>query len=262
MTDDGQVGGANQAALAGAVFDLYQVNSNGDDLLVASDLATNAQGIITTVNNGTAVSDDFKAKYDNKYTKLSEGLPEGTYYFLEKDATPGAVMPSGDAAKSPEMTIAQDTHYAFTGKTVDAQMANEDFTAAVKLHKFDTETNEGIQDIAFTLTYKPESDAFQGWTKTVKTGADGTLELTGLEKGEYVLTEQQNQTGYVSNAFSAKFTIDNADDDITFDIKKVSDGADIAFEVTSADLSMPEWAAGWGRIHFPPVQVTGTTAEA
>lgn len=234
VTDDGQVGGANQAALAGAVFDLYQVNSNGDDLLVASDLATNAQGIITTVNNGTAVSDDFKAKYDNKYTKLSEGLPEGTYYFLEKDATPGAVMPSGDAAKSPTMTITQDTHYAFTGKTVDAQMANEDFTAAVKLHKFDTETNEGIQDIAFTLTYKPESDAFQGWTKTVKTGADGTLELTGLEKGEYVLTEQQNQTGYVSNAFSAKFTIDNADDDITFDIKKVSDGADIAFEVTSA----------------------------
>lgn len=234
VTDDGQVGDANQAALAGAVFDLYQVNSNGDDLLVASDLATNAQGIITTVNNGTAVSDDFKAKYGNKYTKLSEGLPEGTYYFLEKDATPGAVMPSGDAAKSPTMTIAQDTHYAFTGKTVDAQMANEDFTAAVKLHKFDTETNEGIQDIAFTLTYKPESDAFQGWTKTVKTGADGTLELTGLEKGEYVLTEQQNQTGYVSNAFSAKFTIDNADDDITFDIKKVSDGADIAFGVTSA----------------------------
>lgn len=36
---------------------------------------------------------------------------------------------------------------------------------------------------------------------------------------------------------------------------------EFAFEVTNADLSMPEWAAGWGRIHFPPVQVTGTTAE-
>jgi uncharacterized surface anchored protein len=248
VTDDGQVGGANQAALAGAVFDLYQVNSNGDDLLVASDLTTNAQGIITTVNNGTAVSDDFKAKYDNKYTKLSEGLPEGTYYFLEKDATPGAVMPSGDAAKSPEMTITQDTHYAYTSKTVDATMANEDFTAGVKLHKFDTETNEGIQDIAFTLTYDPEGDAFQGWTREVKTGQDGTLELTGLEKGEYVLTEQQNQTGYVSNAFSAKFTIDNADDDITFDIKKVSDGADIAFEVTSADGT---FVAGQGIPNVP-----------
>lgn len=248
VTDDGQVGGANQAALAGAVFDLYQVNSNGDDLLVASDLATNAQGIITTVNNGTAVSDDFKAKYDNKYTKLSEGLPEGTYYFLEKDATPGAVMPSGDAAKSPEMTITQDTHYAYTSKTVDATMANEDFTAGVKLHKFDTETNEGIQDIVFTLTYDPEGDAFQGWTKEVKTGQDGTLELSGLEKGAYALTEKSTQTGYTSNGFSATFTIDNADDDATFDIKNVSDGADIDFKVTSADGT---FVAGQGIPNVP-----------
>ena len=27
------------------------------------------------------------------------------------------------------------------------------------------------------------------------------------------------------------------------------------FEVTSADLTMPEWAAGWGRVHFPPVRL-------
>ena len=30
---------------------------------------------------------------------------------------------------------------------------------------------------------------------------------------------------------------------------------EFAFEVTSGDLSMPEWAPGWGRIHFPPVKV-------
>ena len=33
---------------------------------------------------------------------------------------------------------------------------------------------------------------------------------------------------------------------------------EFAFEVTSADLAMPEWAAGWGRIHFPPVKVVAT----
>lgn len=248
VTDDGQVGGANQAALAGAVFDLYQVNSNGDDLLVASGLTTNAQGIITTVGNSTAVTDEFKTAYDGKYTKLSDGLPEGTYYFLEKDATPGAVMPSGDAAKSPEMTITQDTHYAYTSKTVDATMANEDFTAGVKLYKFDTETNEGIQDIVFTLTYDPEGDAFQGWTREVKTGQDGTLELFGLEKGTYTLTEKSTQTGYESNGFRATFTIDNADDDATFDIKNVSDGADIDFKVTSADGT---FVAGQGIPNVP-----------
>ena len=30
---------------------------------------------------------------------------------------------------------------------------------------------------------------------------------------------------------------------------------EFAFEVTSGDLTMPEWAPGWGRIHFPPVKV-------
>ena len=28
-----------------------------------------------------------------------------------------------------------------------------------------------------------------------------------------------------------------------------------AFEVTNSDLTMPEWASGWGRIHFPPVKL-------
>ena len=241
VSDDGKVGGANQAALAGAVFELYRVGDNGAaDMLVASGLTTNAQGIITTVGNSTAVTDEFKTAYDGKYTKLSDGLPEGTYYFLEKDATPGAVMPSGDVAKSPEMTITQDTHYAYTSKTVDATMANEDFTAGVKLHKFDTETNEGIQDIVFTLTYDPEGDAFQGWTREVKTGQDGTLELSDLEKGTYTLTEKSTQTGYESNGFSATFIIDNADDDTTFDIKSINDGADINFTVTSVDGTFEE----------------------
>ena len=30
---------------------------------------------------------------------------------------------------------------------------------------------------------------------------------------------------------------------------------EFAFEVTNSDLTMPEWAAGWGRIHFPPVKL-------
>ena len=30
---------------------------------------------------------------------------------------------------------------------------------------------------------------------------------------------------------------------------------EFAIEVTSGDLTMPEWAPGWGRIHFPPVKV-------
>ena len=36
---------------------------------------------------------------------------------------------------------------------------------------------------------------------------------------------------------------------------------EFAFEVTSADLSMPTWAAGWGRVHFPAVRLLGTETE-
>ncbi|WP_417228532.1 SpaA isopeptide-forming pilin-related protein [Thermophilibacter sp.] len=234
VTDDGQVGGANQAALAGAVFDLYQVNPNGDDLLVASGLTTDKNGVITTVNNSTAVSDDFKAKYDNKYTKLSDGLPEGDYYFLETDATTGAVMPEGDAAKSPTMTITQDTHYDSTGKTVDAQMANEDFSATVTLKKFDTETGNGIDNVSFQLTFTPEPGSATQWgtSRTYTTDSNGVLTLSGLEKGTYTLTEQPNQ-GYENNGFTAMFVIDEADDDQTYNIEKLADGADISFTVTS-----------------------------
>ena len=36
---------------------------------------------------------------------------------------------------------------------------------------------------------------------------------------------------------------------------------EFAFEVTNTDLSMPEWAAGWGRIHFPAVNLLSTEAD-
>ena len=36
---------------------------------------------------------------------------------------------------------------------------------------------------------------------------------------------------------------------------------EFAFEVTNSDLTMPEWASGWGRIHFPPVKLLESEAE-
>ena len=36
---------------------------------------------------------------------------------------------------------------------------------------------------------------------------------------------------------------------------------EFAFEVTNSDLSMPEWAAGWGRVHFPAVKLLAGGAE-
>ena len=241
VSDNGQVGGANQAALQGAIFDLYQVNSGGSDLRVASDLTADSNGVVTTLDNPASVTDQFKEKYGGKYVKLSDGLPEGEYYFRETDATTGAVMPTGDAAKSSILKITQDTHYAYTHSTVDAQMANEDFSSTVTLQKFDVKTGEGINDVTFELKFEPEQGSASQWgtSRTYTTDDNGLLTLSGLEKGTYTLVEKSNQ-GYISNGFTATFAIDDADDDQAYNITTTDEsdpsvGA-INFKVTAGSF--------------------------
>ncbi len=236
VTDDGTLNGENKAALQGAVFDLYQVNPDGgDDVLVASGLTTDANGVITTVNNDTAVSDAFKEKYsDNRYATLADGLPEGEYYFLETDATTGAVMPEGDARKTDTVEITQQNHR----QTLTVEKANEDFSASVRLYKFDSVSEEPIQGARFQIDFTPEqgSATQHGRTWTVDTGADGYVTFDGLEKGTYVVTEIRN-TGYESNPIRMTFTIAEDDDDKSYTIT-TADSSDvtvqaIGFKVTT-----------------------------
>lgn len=234
VSDDGTAGGDNRKALQGATFSLYRQGENGTaDQLVAEGLTSNAQGVVTTVNSDVEVTEEFADAYDNKYGQLRDGLPEGTYYFVETSTTPGAVLPSGDAAKSPTLTITQDNHYDYTEQVVSGTMENEKFNATVILHKYDTVDNAGIEGINFTLSYTPEGSSTAS-SRTVTTGAGGELKLENLEKDSYVLTEQTN-AGYANSGFGASFTIGNEDDDQTFDIKSVSDGAGIDFKVTSGE---------------------------
>ena len=37
---------------------------------------------------------------------------------------------------------------------------------------------------------------------------------------------------------------------------------EFAFEVTNTDRTLPEWSAGWGHIHFPPVKVVSVEESA
>lgn len=234
VSDDGTAGGDNRKALQGATFSLYRQGENGTaDQLVVEGLTSNAQGVVTTVNSDVEVTEEFADAYDNKYGQLRDGLPEGTYYFVETSTTPGAVLPSGDTAKSPTLTITQDNHYDYTWQVVSGTMENEKFNATVILHKYDTADNAGIEGINFTLSYTPEGSTTAS-SRTVTTGAGGELKLENLEKGSYVLTEQSN-AGYANSGFGASFTIGNEDDDQTFDIKSVSDGAGIDFKVTSGE---------------------------
>lgn len=234
VSDDGTANGDNRKGLQGATFSLYRQGEGGAaDQLVAEGFTSNAQGVVTTVNSNVEVTKEFAAAYDGKYGELRDGLPEGTYYFVETSTTPGAVLPSGDAAKSPTLTITQNNHYDYTEQVVSGTMENEKFNATVILHKYDTADNAGIEGINFTLSYTPEGST-KASSRTETTGAGGELKLEKLEKGSYTLVEQTN-TGYANSGFVAEFTIGNEDDDQTFDIKSVSDGAGIDFKVTSGE---------------------------
>lgn len=239
VSDNGAYGGTNDAALAGATFSLYRVDMDGDgeDELIASGLTSNNQGVVDT-RNFTNVSIETESTagedltYGGKYVKLSDGLPAGEYYFVETATTSGAVMPNEANAKSARLEITQDTHFAFTNAPVATTMGNERFNANVVLHKFDTLTNDPIQGAKFQVEYTP-SDGSTGWVdREFTTGEDGSLKLENLKKGTYVITEVSN-TGYVSNGFRATFTLTDANDDVTYDIKSIADGKDIDFEVTS-----------------------------
>uniref|UniRef100_UPI002804F6AA Cna B-type domain-containing protein n=1 Tax=uncultured Enorma sp. TaxID=1714346 RepID=UPI002804F6AA len=239
VSDNGAYGGTNDAALAGATFSLYRVDMDGDgeDELIASGLTSNSQGIVDT-RNFANVSIEVESTagvdltYGGKYVKLSDGLPAGEYYFVETATTSGAVMPDEANAKSATLEITQDTHFAFTNAPVSMTMGNERFNANVVLHKFDTLTTEPIQGAKFQVDYTP-SDGSTGWVdREFTTDANGQLKLENLKKGTYVITEVSN-TGYVSNGFRATFELTDANDDMTYDIMNITDGADINFTVTS-----------------------------
>lgn len=101
----------------------------------------------------------FDLTYGGKYTKLSDGLPEGEYYFVETNATPGAVLPTGEA-KSEILEITQDNHYATTNALVGKSMGNEEFGANISLMKRDADSGTtplaGISGATFQLEYKAE----------------------------------------------------------------------------------------------------------
>lgn len=237
VSDKGAYADADATALQGAEFSLYRVDMDGDEVdeLIASGLTTNASGVITTRNNGAAIekksSNGEDLTYGGKYNYLRDGLPEGEYYFVETDATPGAVMPDEDHDQTATVEITQDNHYAYTSTPVSTTMGNEDFSAEVVLKKYDTVTGDGVENARFSLLYTPEGST-SSTTRTVLTGSDGTLTLSNLEKGTYTLTETSN-TGYETPTFSATFMIENEDDDKTFTITNVADGKDINFTVTS-----------------------------
>ena len=82
------------------------------------------------------------------------------------------------------------------------------------------------------------------WYNNVSSTTNGYKRAPNLQKQKNALGEGQ----YF-------FYVDVFDGVLTQAVCLDKPVTEFAFEVTSGDLTMPEWAPGWGRIHFPPVKV-------
>lgn len=250
VSENGLETDANKSALEGATFDLYRVDCDGDnvDELIAKDLTSDADGKVATVGNGTAIEETasggtFDLTYGGKYTKLSDGLPEGEYYFVETNATPGAVLPTGEDAKSEILEITQDNHYATTNAPVGKSMGNEEFGANISLMKRDADSGTtplaGISGATFQLEYKAEgSTGDYAVLGSYSTDKNGLLSISDLEKGDYRLTETSNKGYDVTddNRFIATFTLEDNDDDHVFVVNSKGAWSAIDFKVVQGEL--------------------------
>ena len=250
VSDNGNVDDGDATGLKGATFDLYRVDcdNDGKDELIVKGLTSDANGKVTTVGNDTAINatasgGTFDLTFGGKYTKLSDGLPEGKYYFVETNATPGAVLPTGEDAKSGVLEITQDDHYATTNAPVKQSMGNEEFGANISLMKRDADSGTtplaGISGATFQLEYKAEgSTGDYVVLGSYSTDKNGLLSISDLKKGDYRLTETSNK-GYVvtdDNRFIATFTLEDDDDNRVFDIDSKGAWSAIDFNIVQGEL--------------------------
>lgn len=247
--------------VSGMTFDLYKMmdDSQSEADVKIAEITTDADGTWSSAAhndvawlNGEQAFGDL-AKY---YANQSDGVPAGTYYVKETGSTFDTVDDIGKVTTFTLDAATLDSDGAH-GNTFDVTVENSEFNAAVRIAKIDAETGSAIDGAKFTLEYVKSgsaestvvaADLESGKSYAMNAGmsavegtsnADsGVLEITGLKKGSYTLTETANQGYAVSNKVVAKFTIDNADNATTFDLAKQSDRD--AINATDVDSSIGE----------------------
>ena len=191
-------------------FDLYK-KADGGDVKIASDITTDASGTWSSAKSDIALTG--LGKY---YTKLSDGLPEGEYYFKET----GTSAYTYDAESTYAFTVATNSDGTAQPTTQTVNAENAEFNASASLSKTDGTSGEGVNGAVFTLKYGDTvvaSNLQSGKTysldakgakveKSSDSGTAGSLVVNGLKKGAYTLTETAN-TGYVVDSTPMSVTV-------------------------------------------------------
>lgn len=198
--------------LEGVTFTLYRQTGAtpvpANDTVITTAVVTNEDGEWTTQNNeATNASETAKT--------LADGLPSGTYYFVETLATADSTLMTGSAGTALIVT---------SGTTQPAvqtvPVTNSPFSASISLTKYDGADKTPIdKNVTFELeklsnnaddkTYPAGVTVFS--TQTENIDEHGVVTFTGLTKGTYHIKETA-ATGYdTTTPFEADIVIGEAD---------------------------------------------------
>ncbi|MDR1805548.1 MAG: hypothetical protein LBQ80_02085 [Clostridium sp.] len=184
-------------SLQGAVFELYK--SNGGKLT-----GFTAQGSFYRYTEGEGAS-SIATGADGKI--LIKALPAGSYYFLETVAPTGFALPEGDEAKLPfELSASSSAKLTLTARNTRAGLdfvftktdKNENPLEGVRFELYACKTPNVPGHTHSQLAADEESNCWNVAEpyKTAQSGADGRVEFTTVEYGEYMLAEVQALAGY------------------------------------------------------------------
>ena len=229
----------DQAPVARMTFDLYKGTyneqaENGGGVRIATGLVTDGGGTWRSHDDTQAIYQNtveaFGEEYAKYYQRASDGLPEGSYYFIETGTSNNTVDAQGKA-------FAFEIDQAETSQpSVKLQAENDEFNAAAELEKVDSETGAAISGAQFTLSRDDGTDggnliasglesgktyaldATGSIVESCSTADEGMLKLTGLKKGSYILAETRNVGYSLSDVAPIRFTVGNDDSGATLSL--------------------------------------------
>lgn len=228
----------NKAPVAKMTFDLYKGTYdehavNGGGVCIATGLVTNGGGTWRSHEDTQAIyknTAEAFGKYAKYYQRASDGLPRGSYYFIETGTSNNTVDAQGKAfAFEIDQT---ETSQPF----VALEAENDEFNATAELEKIDSETGAAISGAQFTLSRDDGTDggdliasglesgktyaldATGSKVESSFTADEGAFKLTGLKKGSYILAETRNVGYSLSDVAPIRFTVGNGDSGATLSL--------------------------------------------
>ena len=228
----------DQAPVARMTFDLYKGTydehaENGGGVCIATALVTDGGGTWRSHDDTQAIyknTVEAFGEYAKYYQRASDGLPEGSYYFIETGTSNNTVDAQGKA-------FAFEIGQAETSQpSVELEAENDEFNAAAELEKVDSETGAAISGAQFALSRDDGTeggsliasglesgktyalDATGCKVESSSTADEGMLKLTGLKKGSYILAETRNVGYSLSDVVPIRFTVGNDDSGATLSL--------------------------------------------